>query len=232
MSTLVLIRHGQAAFAQDNYDVLSERGRAQGEALGAHFGGRGVVLDALYAGPRDRHLGTVRAMRDGAQRHGVTLPEAAVLAQLDEYPFQDVLTAALPGLSREHEELRASLHGKDPLRDVRSFDRLFRAAMLRWTRGELALNERYADFRARVVAGLTEIMQREGRKKRVAVVTSAGAIGAVLGHALELSDEHALRLSWVMANTALAELFYNDTELTVSSFNATPHLTESLVTYR
>ena len=55
MSTLYLIRHGQASFGAEDYDVLSALGAEQARALGAYFAARRWPVDALYVGPRARH---------------------------------------------------------------------------------------------------------------------------------------------------------------------------------
>ena len=42
MGTLYLVRHGQASFGADNYDVLSELGHRQALRLGQYLRERGV----------------------------------------------------------------------------------------------------------------------------------------------------------------------------------------------
>jgi broad specificity phosphatase PhoE len=236
VSTIYLVRHGQAGFGQDEYDVLSELGTRQGAVLGRHFASQGIKLDALYVGPRRRHALTAQAMSQGAQLHGGALPAGQELPGFDEFPFQDILRAAEPLLAAEAAELRARLGGGDPLRDRRSFDRLFMRAMAYWINGELAglLHESFAEFVSRVRAALYHIMSTHGRGKQVAIVTSAGPMAAALQLGLGFADPMVLKMCTVLANTALAELRYRDdaADLTVVSFNTVPHLSPDLVTYR
>ncbi|MDP1886245.1 histidine phosphatase family protein, partial [Polaromonas sp.] len=46
MGTLYLVRHGQASFGAENYDVLSSMGHRQSVRLGEYFKYKGVTFDA------------------------------------------------------------------------------------------------------------------------------------------------------------------------------------------
>jgi len=242
VSVIYLVRHGQAAFGQADYDSLSELGRRQGEELGGFWARSGVRLDALYVGPRRRHWQTAAAMLDGARAAGGELPEGRPLPGLDEFPFQAILVAAAERMAAEAAALRAELGGADPLRDRRSFDRLFQRAMTHWITGELAeaaLPETFAGFLARAQAGLLTVMAEQGRGRTTAIVTSAGPMAAALQLGLGLLDPMVLKLCTVLANTALVELRYRgdepggtSPEISVISFNCTPHLGPELLSYR
>ncbi len=243
MSVIYLVRHGQAAFGQDDYDSLSELGHRQGAELGGFWARSGVRLDALYVGPRRRHVQTAEALRAGARAAGGELPAERPLPGLDEFPFQAILTAAASRLEAEAAALRAELGGADPLRHRRSFDRLFQRAMTHWITGELAehpLPETFAEFLARAQGGLRAVMAEQGRGRTAAIVTSAGPMAAALQLGLGLADAMVLKLCTVLANTALIELRYrgdelaagSSPELTVISFNSTPHLAPGLISYR
>ena len=55
MGQLLLVRHGQASFGAEDYDVLSETGWEQGRRLGAHLvraGVRPTVRSCTRASPR------------------------------------------------------------------------------------------------------------------------------------------------------------------------------------
>lgn len=240
MSTLFLVRHGQAAFGSDDYDVLSPLGTEQATALGEHLGRWGVRLDALYVGPRRRHEATAAALLAGLQRTAAAAPQVLALPSWDEFDFGAVLAGARPALATEFEKLRQELIAQqlaeqDPLRHRRSFDRLFNLATLSWVRGELDphVPETFAAFQKRVRDGLRAVMDEQGRGRTVAVVSSAGPISVVLQQALEISDEMTLRLCASMANTAVSELRYRPGSLSVLSFNSIAHLPEpGLLTHR
>ncbi len=241
MSSIYLVRHGQAAFGQDDYDALSELGARQAEALGGYWVRGGVRLDALYVGPRRRHEQTAAALRAGTRAAGGDLPDELPLSGFDEFPFQAILLAAAERMAEEMAELRARLGGADPLRERRSFDRLFMRAMTHWQAGELDAHvpELFADFVRRVRSGLHAVIAAQGRGKRVAIVTSAGPMAAAVQLGLMLPDAMVLKLCTVLANTALVELRYRAAaaaaeapDVTVVSFNATPHLSPDLLSYR
>ena len=74
LSTLYLIRHGQASFGAEDYDVLSDLGIEQGRQLGSYWARRGPALDACYVGPRRRHVGTAEGFARGAREAGKEYP--------------------------------------------------------------------------------------------------------------------------------------------------------------
>ncbi|MDB5743488.1 MAG: Phosphoglycerate mutase [Polaromonas sp.] len=65
MGTLYLVRHGQASFGADDYDVLSPLGRQQSVRLGAYFQYRGVRFEAALTGTLNRQLQTFAAICEG-----------------------------------------------------------------------------------------------------------------------------------------------------------------------
>ncbi len=66
MGQVLLVRHGQASFGADDYDVLSEVGWTQGRRLGESLAARGTRPTSLVRGDMRRHRETVQSMSDGA----------------------------------------------------------------------------------------------------------------------------------------------------------------------
>ncbi len=233
MSTLYLIRHGQASFGAADYDVLSELGIEQGRQLGLYWARRGPALDACYVGPRRRHVGTAESFARGVREAGKDYPEPHGLEGLDEYPAIELLKRWLPQLRAEDPEIDAAFQ---PGSDRRKFEQAFQGIVDKWSRGELDTGdlESYEAFRDRVSAALDDIMTREGRKKNIAVFTSGGPVSMALQRALGLSSHVALRASWVIANGSFSEFRYRSRdELTLVRFNSIPHFQDdSLITYR
>ncbi len=60
MSTLLLVRHGQASLFTDNYDRLSELGLSQAEALGKFWLDRDIRPDSVYSGTLTRQRQTAK----------------------------------------------------------------------------------------------------------------------------------------------------------------------------
>ena len=239
MSAIYLIRHGQASFGAENYDVLSPRGVEQSRALGRYFATRPVRLDAIYAGPPQRQRDTARHLSLAAAELGGPLPAIAIAPELDEYPAIELLRKWLPALAAEDGELAAALGqmaqaggGRPP--SARTVQAAFEHIVARWARGELDTGEleTFAAFCERVSSGVRRIMAAEGRGRRIALVTSGGPISIAVRMCLGLTDERTLRLSWVIANASLTELRWREDELSLLGFNAVHHLDDDLITYR
>lgn len=224
MGTLYLIRHGQAGFAQAEYDVLSPLGAVQAQLLGAYFVSAKLGLDLMYCAPRRRHRETATALREGAQKAGVELPEPLPAPDFDEFPFGDIIREACStGLGTEYEAMTQELGGRDPLTDGRAFVKLFRLSMQRWAAGSFNATESFLDFTSRVRRGLHDITT-SSRGRRIAVVTSAGAIAALLMHLLELPAPQMLKFCLALRNSSFTELRFREDEVSVISVNEVPHL--------
>ena len=65
MGSLYLVRHGQASFAADNYDVLSPLGRRQSVRLGEYFRYKGLHFDAALSGTLTRQIQTLEGICEG-----------------------------------------------------------------------------------------------------------------------------------------------------------------------
>ena len=68
LGSIYLIRHGQASFGADNYDVLSALGAQQAEIVGDYLIETGVTLTACYSGEmrrqKDTALGALKRFTD------------------------------------------------------------------------------------------------------------------------------------------------------------------------
>ena len=233
MSSIYLIRHGQASYGAENYDVLSELGAQQSHALGAYFARRGLALDACYAGPRHRHIDTAGHFAAGARAGGLGVTPPIILEELDEYPILDLLKRWLPALIAEDPAI-ASGFGPSP--DKHQLERGFLLALTRWSRGELDTGdvESFAAFQGRVYRAIDRVIANEGRRRHIAVFTSNGPISVLVQRVLGLASDVALRTGWVLANTSLTELRYRDpSSIVLFSFNTMPHLLDNAtITYR
>lgn len=233
LSTLYLIRHGQASFGAEDYDVLSELGARQSRELGRYWAGRAHHLDAVYVGPRRRQKDTTTHFLAAAGDAGRDYPDPVELADLDEYPAIELLKHWMPVLERDDPEFADIVSA--PAGSGR-FERVFEHIVNKWARGELDTGEleSFEAFTGRVEKALRAIMTEQGRGKHVAVVTSGGPISVAMRWALSLGDETMLRLGTIIANASVSEFRYRASDaLTVVSFNNTPHIEDrELLTYR
>lgn len=228
MSTLFLIRHGQASFGSANYDRLSTLGERQVVHLREHLQDLDIVADRIYSGRLQRQQRTAEILAD-AQQTAITTQ-----AEFDEYDAHSLLRARAERSGHVLQSLQSAAAPPDP----RLFQRQLEEAGRAWVSGELdaAGVESWPAFRSRVASGIDHIMQHEGRGKTVLVCTSAGVIGAAMGHLLNLDSLGAIRLSWSVVNSSLTRIQYDDTRRSLASFNATPHLERAerraMITYR
>jgi broad specificity phosphatase PhoE len=221
VSRLLLIRHGQASFGAAEYDNLSELGRRQGLALGRHWAATRLSLDAIYCGPRRRHKDTLDAALLAAREAGHDLPEPIAHEGLDEYPAIELFKQHVGEFST--------------VRSIKTITEKIEAISRKWIDGTLELGglESYADFHARSDATFEQIRRDQGRGRTVAVMTSGGPISIALKSALSLTPHNAGKLAWVIVNASISEFRYRDDDVSLFSFNSTPHLDDhSLVTYR
>ena len=66
MGLVLLVRHGQASFGADDYDVLSETGVEQSRVLGRFLAAAGISPGAVVHGAMKRQRDTATAMVEAA----------------------------------------------------------------------------------------------------------------------------------------------------------------------
>ncbi len=138
MGLVLLVRHGQASFGADDYDVLSETGWAQGRLLGAWLAERGVTPTAVIHGELSRQRDTAAAMVSAA---GWDQVEPVVDPGWDEFDFDFIRAGAA--------------HPEVDVTDRRAFQRVFEHATAAWMAGDTGgFTESYADFGTRVRGAL------------------------------------------------------------------------------
>ncbi len=227
MSTLVLIRHGQASFLSQDYDQLSDLGAQQSRRLGEHWKSTGTIYDRIYCGPARRHAQTCQLTVEAA---GSGWPEVHRVDEFDEYNAFGLLKAVLPELVCQ-DSLARILHDgytapPNPQAKARAFERLFQHVTRRWVAGEIEAEgiEPWSEFCARVARGIARVVRENSSGRRVAVFTSGGPIAAAARIALDLSSVKTLELSWSSYNASYSEFLFSPDRFSLLSFNRYPHL--------
>lgn len=221
MARLLLIRHGQASFLADDYDHLSPLGQQQARLLGAYLTTSGLVPDRVLTGPLHRQRDTARLAASPGW------PDAIELDDLTEHQGDRLLRQHLPAVIASSDELRrlaghVALATDAPERSER-VARLLDRALRRWSVGDFdSLIEPFAVFRARALRALDEATRPGARL--VAVFTSGGVIGAMLGSILHCPDETVCELGLSSANTSMTEVLFTHGRRSLRSFNVTTHL--------
>lgn len=230
MTTLLLLRHGQASFDGPAYDRLCPQGEKQARLLGAGLRREGRLPDAAISGELDRQKKTAVLALEAAE-HDL---EVGCDAAFDEYPSEALFQSYLPAIQAADPELAAAGPGYRANR--RLFQKALSAVLERWQAGAPCAAESWEAFRGRVTDGLDRAVSGRGKDDVVAVFTSGGVIGTAVGLALGLPPATAIGLSWRLHNASLTEVFYGRRGFSLISFNGTAHLRqagdERLLTFR
>lgn len=241
MSTLTLIRHGQASFFSDDYDKLSELGEEQSRVLGRHWIELGTSFDEVYVGTLKRQVKTAECAGEPFAAAGLDYPDIQTLETLNEYPSDQVMGVLLPELCEKHPEIKALSEdysiATEPGHKYKSFHRLLEAIMDKWVHKEYEDTSisTWDEFAGGVRDALRDIMDKGGSGRRVAVFTSGGPIGVSVQTVLRAPELQAAKLNWRVRNASLTDFtFSNADRVTLDAFNATPHFVKQpdLLTYR
>lgn len=228
MSELYLVRHGQASFDSDDYDKLSPVGHEQAAILADYWGSIDQKFDAIYCGSLRRQRETSAGL--AKQIH---TSEAAILEGLNEYTSHTVLDAY-----REQHAEKDGFPADGNMRERKFFQKFLEAACLRWVRAELEGDEiePFSVFKARVRDALKTIMAENAKGRRVVVSTSGGVIAMAVQAVLDMPDEQAINLNWMVFNTSITRIPFSGSKQSLSVFNAIPHLERAgftdKITYR
>jgi broad specificity phosphatase PhoE len=219
MGQVLLVRHGQASWDGEDYDVLSERGHRQGELLGAALAARGIRPDIVVSGGMRRHRETVENLVAGAALGSVSV---RIDAGWDEYDHVSMLA-----------QVPTEFAGDEPT--AAEFQAWMEQATERWVRGGNAedYHEPFAAFTARVDEALGRAVEAVGRGTAL-VVTSGGPISWVTASQLGTDPAVWSRLNVVCVNTGVTKLVTGRRGVTLVSFNEHTHLEgpPDLLTYR
>lgn len=230
MTTLILIRHGQASFDGPSYDRLCARGKAQSRLIGAALAGAGRRPVAAVSGRLERQRATAALALGGAEN----APEVAVDAAFDEYPSDALFADHWPTVQAADPDLTAA--GPAYRQDRRLFQRALAGVLARWQSGAAGTAESWESFLHRVRDGMERAVAGRGKDDVVAVFTSGGVIGTAVGSILGLPPDRAIALSWRIHNASLTEIAYGRSGFSLIAFNETGHLRRhgsgALLTFR
>ena len=220
MSTLVLVRHGQAAASGS----LTPLGEQQARRLAGYWQQRGVRFDQAYCG-------TLERQRQTAAIAG--WPGAVQMPELNEYDASGFVGKLAVRLAAESAEFARLVQAWELERSNRNFQRLFEVVVRRWVDGTLADPEvePWRAFHDRVSRALRHLTE-EGPSRQVAVFTSGGVIGVIVQAVLAAPQTAAIELNWRVRNGSLTGLLFSGGRISLDYFNATPHLEETEISYR
>ena len=240
MSTLVLVRHGQARAFSDSPDRLTPHGFEQARELGRYWIASNVGFDAAYHGTLRRQRESYQAVAEEFRRAGKPFPESATVSGLNEYGTQDLVATIAPRLAERDSDFAPLWHDWHTNHETagrnRRFQRMFEALVLRWVEGQLDEPglEPWDSFRSRVVDALGTIRESQGSGRRVVAFTSGGPISVAVQTCLGAPARAALELNWRVRNTSLTSFLFSGSRMSLDGFNELPHLARDpgLITFR
>ncbi|MDD1016431.1 histidine phosphatase family protein [Pseudomonas rubra] len=236
MGSIYLIRHGQASFGADDYDVLSPVGIRQSQALGEHLAQLGLQLDRCLAGDLRRQQDTARLALAAMHNAGCEVPALETDNAFNEFDADGVIRSLLPGLLPDEPNALQVLRNGACNRS--EFQRLFALLIERWHGGEHACegSESWQAFVQRVDGALQRVLQQAGNGDNIAIFTSGGTIAALLHLVTRITARQAFELNWQIINTSLSQLKFRGREVALASFNSQAHVqllkVPEFITYR
>jgi len=225
--SVLLLRHGQASFGAADYDVLSGTGLRQAARLGEELRARVPGISAVVSGTMRRQRETADACLH-AMGLGPDVPRVFDPAW-NEFDHVEVLRVYEPRWA-DQAAFDASV---DVGTSVEAFDRLFLAAVARWTSGENdgEYLEPWPAFLGRVDAGLKRISP--GASGPVLVFTSGGPIAAACRKPLGAKQpSEVLSHAFRVANASITAFENGEGGFALASFNDHAHLSGALLTFR
>lgn len=222
MGVVLLVRHGQASFGADDYDVLSETGWEQSRVLGRWLHAHGPRPASVLHGGMRRHRETLAGLAEGA---GWSDVEATTDADWAEFDHLAVLA--------RHAEL--SGEPIDHTADRRAFQQRFEVATAHWAAADAEAG--YAEAYDAFVGRARRALERAAALPGPTLLVTSGGVIAAIAALLVLPEGADVGATWarfntVVANSSVSRVIVGATGARLLTFNEHPHLPRELVTYR
>ena len=210
MGILYLVRHGQASFGANDYDVLSSTGREQSVRLGEYFKYKGVRFDAALTGSLNRQIQTFAGICQGMD----TTLDALSWPGLNEYDSEAVIASVHPH----------KLEKPNAPEMYRHHFRLLKDGLAQWMAGVVSPHgmPSYTDFVAGVTSALDHV--RTSYDGNVLIVSSGGPISTAVGQVLNTSPEATIELNMGIRNSSVTEFAFTPKRHRLVTYNTLPHL--------
>ncbi len=227
MSTIYMVRHGQASFGKGNYDKLSDRGLLQSRILAEYFKKLNIRFDLIFTGTLIRQIETAREVLALYEDIGLPLPDVKQLEEFNEFDYKSVFTTMIPIISEEDPSFKNDV--ERVFDDKRSFQRVFERVIMKWVSGSPDIEGfvSWEEFVSRVNKGIDAIMKSHGRGKQIGIFTSGGAIAVAIRKAVNLPDEDTIRIAGQIVNSSVSRFKCTRDRITLSTFNEYSHLENS-----
>ena len=242
MTTILLARHGQASFGQENYDQLSELGGIQAQLLGQHYATTQRRIDAIFTGSLVRQRDSAQHFWERYQssitsEHSngalasvidVNEPNSYTLPEFDEFNHKDVFIKSDSAFN-SRAAIAAEI-AKSDVPDTRLAE-LFDQAMQRWHGGDNDQDyiESWPQFNHRAQLALEQVRTKVAslnldQDSTVLVFTSGGVIAAIAAQLLKQGSQIAYQLNKSLVNTGVTSITLKDQNARLLSLNEYSHL--------
>ena len=210
MPVVYLVRHGQASYGAEDYDVLSLIGHEQSALVGRELQRRGITSPQIVCGDLVRQRDTALGIIDSAGFESAV----AIDPRWNEFDHPDMPLPTTGAGDSSDFQLRLdtaleSWVGEDNIDGWRGFqDKSFDALM---------------DCAGTLTAGATGL-----------AVTSGGVVSAIVSRIWGLDAQGTVRINRVVANTSLTSIVFGRQGMNLLSVNDHSHLqtNRNLLTYR
>lgn len=214
MPAVYFVRHGQASFGSDDYDVLSELGHRQATIAGQELVRRGARDPLIVSGTLRRQRDTAAAI--AAAFGGCSLATDARWNEIDAHGMVDARLGG-PGASAGITSL--------------AFQEHLDAHLLEWVGEEHA---GWLEFSGGIGSALRELVESLPRGRDAVVATSAAVVAALGTVLLTGSADTFVALNRVSVNASISTVAASARRLSLLSINDHAHLLgqPGLLTYR
>ena len=225
MPSILLVRHGQASYGAEDYDLLSHLGHAQVKVLNAELQRENVTLRRVAAGSmrRQKQTATPVALSAGL--------ELRIDAAFDECDAAEIL------LAYSTSQARLDGDGGPPSISSEEFQQLLDPAFGLWVDAgsQSATAESWPAFVDRTMGALTTFAAALKSGETALIATSGGVIAALCVRLLDLPDSAFVAFNRVAVNAALTRVVVGRRGMSLVSYNEHGYLVtprRSLITYR
>jgi len=223
--TVLLVRHGQASFGAEDYDVLSPTGVRQSEVLAEAFRRRGIEPSRLVSGTMRRQTETAAAFTE--------LGSPSLDERWNEYDANEILTHYAQTALR----LDGPPAGEQEGLTSKGFQAILEPALGAWIAADGASPSAlsWADFAAGANGVLAELGASLGRGETGVAFTSGGIVAAICATLLGAPEAAFVALNRTLVNSGVTKVVVGASGASLVSVNDHSHLEEvdrALITYR
>jgi len=215
MTSIYLIRHGQASFGKAEYDCLSELGEQQARHLGAGFKARLDGFDKVVRGSMQRHQQTADGCLSAMDQTDI---EPQLDAAWNEYDHQDILAQFDSELATAQGVKTYVSSHENP---HKALEQVIAQAFKRWIGSQHNADylESWPDYQARIQQALANLTSGLDGEKHVAVFSSGGPIALLSQAILSVPAENLMTLNWTLVNCGITKLIGTRKGVILSSLN-------------